>query len=205
MFYFCNINILGAWNTSIINPFWLAEQLPDVFEKKTETPAEIKIAPIPTYKYTIQDVQIETSSERLIISTSKNNNKQRNLIKTISSSIIEKLPHTPIIAVGHNFKYKIKAEKFLCLDTFFDKDKNNNVFKRLDLEEQIEQQNNYAFPFENHVLNLNLRNTNDEIIVSLNYHYKIDNPKKTKTAIDEFLVNYSDSKKKYSLLEKVTK
>ena len=179
MFDFCNIIILGSWNTSIINPFWLTEQFPNLLKIKNKIPSAIKteltITPAPIFRYTFNDVTIESSNERLAFITKKNYKKQLNFIYSISSSIYDKLPHTPIIAVGHNFNYKLKSEKFSLIDKFFEVDKNLEVFQSINLEEQIEQQNKYTFAFQNHILNLSLTNTNEEIIISFNYHYQIDN------------------------------
>ena len=202
MFDYSNIIILGAWNTSIINPLWLNEQFPNLFAKNNKIQAEIKITPAPIFKYTFNDVIIESGNERLIFTTKKKNKKQLSYIKNISSLIYDKLPHTPIIAVGHNFNYKLKSEKFSLVEKFFEVDKNLEVFQSINLDEQIEQQNKYTFAFQNHVLNLYLTNANKEIKILFNYHYQIDNPMKTKNAIEEFLINYEDSQKKYSLLIK---
>ncbi len=202
MFDFCNIVILGAWNTSIINPFWLTEHFPNLFTKNNEIISEIKITPTPIFRYIFNDVIIESSNEKLTVTTKKKNKKQLSYIKNISSSIYDKLSHTPIIAVGHNFNYKLKSDKFYLIDKFFEYDKSIEVFQGINLEEQLEQQNKYTFAFQNHLLNFIITNKNEEIIISFNYHYQIDNTMKTKKAIEDFLTNYEDSKMKYSLLTK---
>ena len=199
-FSHADIVIVGAWNKSIINPIWLCKQFPSIIKNPTDIKSELLIGSSNIYRYTINDVVIEIGSDKLIVILEKETRDKLHFISKISSLIFSNLPHTPIIAVGHNFIYDLKKEEINTIDNLFDNDIYESMLKKINSENPIEQQVQFAFAYQDNRLNISFQNRTDSKIISFNYHYPVDTSEKTKNAISEFMSNNDDSKIKFSKL-----
>lgn len=107
-----NLTIVGHWNVAIITPPWIQTQFPE-FKVTEDIPLEIGIN-IRDIRFTIKDLVINPSPNRLIISPKVETNECFESLILLMSGIIEKLNHTPMIAVGSNFAYVLdKSEEIV--------------------------------------------------------------------------------------------
>ena len=187
----CNINILGAWNISIINPIWLKEQFPHLFQQE-KYEMSLKISPNPTFLFNEQSIDIEYSNDKLLVSTKEDSIEKVKLIKSMCLSIVEKLPHTPIFAIGHNYTYVVKNE--FLIRNFFVNNTTNNLIHSLKYDRPIEERLSCSFALENSKLNIYFIKKKDNNTISFNYHYQIDLKDTIYSAIKAFENNFNHSK-----------
>lgn len=109
-----NLTVVGHWNVAIITPPWIQTQFPE-FKVTEDIPIEIGIN-IRDIRFTIKDLIINPSPNRLIISPKFETTECFESLILLMSGIIEKLNHTPMVAVGSNFAYVIdKAEVIVAI------------------------------------------------------------------------------------------
>ncbi len=96
-----NITILGQWNVAIISPLWIRSQFPE-FYSTDEIPIQIGIMNH-EIRFEIKNLVINVNPNHLVISPKVETDESFNNLITLSNGIVEKLSHTPIIAVGSNF------------------------------------------------------------------------------------------------------
>jgi hypothetical protein len=180
----------------------LKEYFPRLFTKE-EYELNFKIGPNPAYSFNEQGVDIEYSNDKLILSTKEETIKKIFYIQKLCSSIIKKLPHTPIIAIGHNFSFKFESES-LKIHSLFDNPSQNDIISSLEIDCPIEKRFMCAFAFPKYKLNIFIINKKDEGLnytdVSFNFHYQINKRDLITEAISSFSENYQKSKELYSKL-----
>lgn len=95
-----NIVLLGGFNSDIIQPVWLIDQ-GIVKQKADEFKVGIVLSDGPRqFKFELDEMKWEVSHDRVLVGSSKKQSPAPWLKR-----MLEKLPHTPIRAVGVNFKF----------------------------------------------------------------------------------------------------
>lgn len=191
--------IIGAWNPSIINPTWLKNEFPDLIEED-KFPMTFIPYPFARIQFKIKDILIEPVKGRLLITPIKRNKKIFTFISKLSYGIVDKLPHTPIEAVGHNFTYKLENKQHFLLDQFIAHSKQNKFYTECSLPNFIRSQIKHSFSYPDYRLNISYDNEKDINTISFNYHYDVSITEKTLKAIKELPDNYVRSKELMSKL-----
>ena len=92
--------VLGRFNPHIISPPWLAQEKIIVEGETVE--AEIAVAGrAVAFRFKTGDLAWHVDYNQLIISTEKIADTA-----AIAAKVVEKLPHTPLAAIGSNFRYR---------------------------------------------------------------------------------------------------
>lgn len=97
-----NIVLLGGFNPNIIEPAWLSRH--DVVEEKSdEFTTEIQFGPgaPQMMRFNLDGLRWEVALDRVLVGSGKARSPAKWLIR-----LLELLPHTPIRAVGTNFKLR---------------------------------------------------------------------------------------------------
>lgn len=108
--------VVGRWNVAILSPDWIVKEILE----KPEADVTVSIPfsfPTPI-SYTIDEVTYRLQSSRieLLPPTWSEANLQR--VERIASSILLKLPHTPIAALGMNFEFQLEEYENKILRPF---------------------------------------------------------------------------------------
>lgn len=98
-----NIHVVGAFNPRLIRPEWVTRNVGDPELKVAEVlfPPEFDAPPL----FRADHLFWSVSSERLVA-----HHELPERTALFVSTILEKLPHTPIRAVGINFQFKKRVE-----------------------------------------------------------------------------------------------
>ena len=182
--------IIGKWNQAILTHEWILKEFPGNFKQK-ETPIEYSFD-INAFRFTIDNILIQPTSRSLILFAEKLEEKLYKKISGLASGIVDKLPHTPIIAIGHNIAYYSKKVNFF------------NYSKLDDLQEEYKkkittgvinsQQIKHSIEFEDHVLNLSFNINRKKCFIDFNYHYPIKSISNKTEIINKFKENIIHSK-----------
>lgn len=146
----------------------------------------------------IEELFFITTAEKLLINPSKEEDELFKLADTAASDLYKTLPHTPIEAIGHNFSYTLEEDEAfpIDLDSQFSncKDSYKNIDAMIGPTSSIKQA--LLLKDDAHViLYITYTITKEKSILSMNYHYKVDNDcDKIKHALSKFFINYQHSK-----------
>ena len=99
-----NIVLVGAWNRKIFTPPWLhqhlrfsdGEQLEITFEMQPDLPVI----------YRTRDLVLKLQADRLIVGPRRIDDECLLKMEQFACSLLDKLPHTPLVAIGINFDFK---------------------------------------------------------------------------------------------------
>lgn len=192
--------ILGAWNTAILNPMWLAQKVFDL-PQDAQMPMELSggILGIPTYfRAQIKGLYIIPTAEKFIINPSKEEEALFELTDIAVSKLYNILPHTPILALGHNFSYEIEGDEVFSLDFDFSAYHWGKIYKNIEASpasEALIQHSLYLMGDPYVILNISFKIAGEKKFLNLNYHYQVDNDSdKIKNALGKFRQNYKHSK-----------
>lgn len=115
--------VLGAWNIAIFTPDWVKNNiLPENQEARVLVPMNIGCS----LRFETDFCAFFIEGDRLNFSINKEEDSSYIYVIQILRNIIQKLPHTPVRALGTNFIYQKKL-KFEVLEKLDDSDKLNSV------------------------------------------------------------------------------
>ncbi|MHB1036792.1 MAG: hypothetical protein ACYC35_20300 [Pirellulales bacterium] len=98
--------MLGRFNPYIIHPEWLTKE--GIIAEGEAVEAEIAIGGREVaFRFKTGDFAWKVDYSRLIVSTEKNGDTA-----AIVAKVVEKLPHTPLMAIGNNFRYRCNRSKW---------------------------------------------------------------------------------------------
>ena len=104
----CKIDtvVIGRFNPHIISPPWLADQT--IIAKEETIEAEMAVAGrTVVFRFKTGDLTWQVDYNRLIISTEKISDTA-----AIAAQVVERLPHTPLAAIGNNFCYRCSLSQW---------------------------------------------------------------------------------------------
>jgi len=96
-----NVIILGKWNPAIFSPQWVGQH---VFEGE-EMEVEFPITPGLSPRYKAGRVMITLQGDRLLVKPLQTDDESMRSAEQKAVRILDCLPHTPVRAVGINFRY----------------------------------------------------------------------------------------------------
>ena len=115
--------VLGAWNIAIFTPDWVKNNiLLENQDARVFFPVNIGCS----LRFETDYFAFFIEGERLTFSIIKEEDRSYIFIIQTLRNIIQKLPHTPVRALGTNFVYR-RDEKFSVLEKLDDSDKLNSV------------------------------------------------------------------------------
>lgn len=187
-----NLVIAGVWNLGILTPQWYAKEFPALIKQKEFSSVEIEIG-TGALKIPIENIVINPNPGKLIFFSQNEDSSKFELIEKLAAGTVEKLPHTPIIALGHNISYFIDEKKFKLfesdmLDKCEDFYKNEAAISALNSQKII-----HSLSFEKFTLNLTYEFSRKKNSVSFNYHYEVSLIDKIKESILDFRKNIKNS------------
>ncbi|MBA7705697.1 hypothetical protein ES703_114533 [subsurface metagenome] len=187
-----NLIIVGNWNINILTPDWFIKQFPDKIKHKQPVPVEFSLG-TGVIRFTIENIIIQPTSNRLDLITTIEDVNHYNTITDFAIGIVEKLPHTPISAIGHNIAYYLTTERF----KYFNEDqvesfhgKYNQFIKKVVLNSQ---QIRHSLEFEDYILNLTYDINRKKSYIDFNFHYTVTEITKANDYIMSFKDNISST------------
>lgn len=184
-----NLVIVGSWNLGILKPDWFKKE----FEWKNENkniPIELSLGSTNLIRFTLDDILIQPFHNRLELIANKEDDDIYESISALAYKILEKLPHTPINAIGQNRVYILeKNETFkhlqdIRLDDFkdiYEEKAESSTINTIEIKHVIE--------YEDHFLNIIYIINRKNSIIHLNFHYNIQSAVDPKNIITRFIDN----------------
>lgn len=96
-----NITVVGSWNVAILGPGWLAEHVFADNELTIEFPTNPGYSP----RYSAGNVTVVASPGRIVVIPKVLTARTLNNAFKAANRLLEKLPHTPVSAIGVNFGF----------------------------------------------------------------------------------------------------
>ena len=112
-----NIVTVGSWNPAIFSPEWAKQHLAD--DKDKEVVLAIPMQLIMPPRLTVDDVNIYPSTQAMVLDCPEFSENAIEAASRKLSRIAELLPHTPVTAIGINFRYSGAVEDNLALAELF--------------------------------------------------------------------------------------
>ena len=187
-----NLVIVGIWNLGILTPQWYAKEFPDLIKQKEFSSVEIEIG-TGALKIPVEDIVINPNPGKLIFFSQNDNASKFELIEKLAKGTVEKLPHTPITALGHNISYFTDEKKFRLFNPDI-LDKCEDFYKKeVSVSSLNTQRTIHSLSHENFTLNLTYEFTRKKNFVSFNYHYEVSGIDKIQEYILDFKKNIENS------------
>ena len=145
----------------------------------------------------IRDLFFVPTAEKLIINPSKEEEELFQIADTAASALYETLPYTPITAIGHNFSYELEESETFSLTIGFSASNCEEMYKDIAKpgNNSLVQHSLFLSKDSYVVLNLSFKIIDDKKIISMNYHYQVNNDNnRIKHALGKFNQNYQHSK-----------
>ena len=151
--------LVGAWNTAILNPKWIASEILKL-PQGTSIPMELAVGPAMSVRAKIADLYFIPSSDKLIINPSKEDEELFKLADTAINTLYNTLPYTPIEAIGYNFLYELEENEDFAVDINFEASRYNELYKTINASAGHESTIQHSLSLNNDayvVLNLLLK------------------------------------------------
>ena len=187
------IVIIGLWNTSILVPKWFQKNIPDFYP--SEAP-QLQIAMNQPFslKYNLKKIELQASTNKLALTTLEESKSSYVDLTKLATDILDRLPHTPIIAIGHNICFALKEKEKFKFKEANDKEHAAEFYLKAGLVGGVDMQNiSHTIPQENYLINLTYSINNKQKTLLFNYHYEVTNEIKTKSFIEQFTINIDNS------------
>ncbi len=180
-----NLVIIGAWNPAIITPVWLRQQFPDLLDGD-QYQAEFIAGPAVSVRFTINDVQIDPSNGRLVLSCAVDDQAKFEFLPRLATAISERLPHTPVAAVGFNFVFEAAQGEPLAVDRFLDERGQDEFYANLGLTSRVGRQVTHSFALPQSTLNLTYEYKPERTTLMFNFHNNVTNGQQVRDALARF-------------------
>lgn len=183
-----DVVVLGRFNPHIINPAWLRKV--KICESDNDVNIEFGFNMDErrgVFQFTIGDFRWQVTDTRLNIGSLEGNPSE------MAARVLEKLPHTPITAVGHNFAYRSESTEGMRLPQIGDLDG-----PRLSQDHSLEVNRlSWACTVQlaNAVLNMKVTKLTNSVEVTTNIHREASSVEEV-TAISEGFEKDSELSKK---------
>lgn len=168
-----NLTIVGAWNTAILTPEWVVQRV-DWLKTDGEIPIEVSIGIPQNIRFRVHGVIVQPTSNRLDLIAEEESSQTYDLMARMATSIVERLPHTPIRAVGHNLSFDLEdGERFKAV-AGTDLDSVQEQYREIDAGSVVNAiQVKHAVESSSFTLNVTYALTRKTLVLDLNYHYPI--------------------------------
>ncbi len=179
-----NLVIIGAWNPAIITPIWLRQQFPELLPGD-QYQAEFTAGPSVSVRFTINNVQIDPSNGRLVLSCGIDDQTIFESLPRLATVISERLSHTPVVAVGFNFVFEAQRTP-LAVDKFLDEQGQDRFYATLGLTSRIGRQATHSFALPQSTLNLTYEYKPERTTLMFNFHNNVTNSQQVRDALGRF-------------------
>jgi hypothetical protein len=195
-----NLIIVGAWNPAIISPFWLHQQFPDLLPGE-HFDAEFLVQPTVSVRFKINDIQIDPSNGRLTLSPATNDEERLRFLPRLAHAISERLPHTPVIAMGFNFVFRVEANRRLAIDKFLDERGQGELYAGLGLATRTGRQVTHSFALTQGMLNITYEYRPDETKVNFNFHHAVTGGQQVRDVLPSFAERLEESRRLANVID----
>jgi len=184
--YSINILCLGDWNKKIFNPKWVGRNLFELESDEIQAffnPNEMEIG------YVNNGVALLPKNSAVEIKLDSISEESKKYSGILLNKILSLLPHTPIRAIGFNFRYE-----------FHNEEANSIVQKLNSLQCQYNEftanQIKFSKEFERYQLNIIAEMKADAYNVNLNFHHSFNHyPEGFAFTDDAVLAMFQESQK----------
>lgn len=168
-----NLTVVGAWNTAILTPEWVVQRV-DWLKTDEKIPIEVSIGIPQSIRFRVHGVIVQPTSNRLDLIAEEESSQTYELIARMATSIVERLPHTPIRAVGHNVSFDLEdGERFKAVPGT-DLDSVQEQYRAIGGGDAVNGiQVKHAVESSTHTLNITYALTRENLVLDLNYHYPV--------------------------------
>lgn len=169
--------VIGHFNPWIIRPEWLREH-----EIVPAGDVQVTFAAAgtgKTFQFKVDDLDWKVSDDRLIVESDEPRNTGEYAVSTL-----KKLPHTPVVAIGHNLNYVCQSDVWSAgkpgLGNIDDR-----ALGRLGSLRALSWQVSIVRP-DDSVMNVKTHHTESQIAVSFNFHRQVADNKQAIQAARKF-------------------
>jgi hypothetical protein len=179
----CNFIAIGAWNPAIIQPQWLKKQ----FGEKIPDQCNVEIVAmgaVSAFRLSFEKFIIDPNNGRLVLIPKDGSEATFSYLAELALGIQEKLPHTPILAAGSNFVFKLDdGETFLINKQNKDADVTNFYHDINDKAKIVSKSTRHTLGLETCSINITYEYSTEKII-RINFDYqKYDAMKRAATSL----------------------
>lgn len=163
-----NVIIIGAWNPAIFTPEWAKEHLTDDKQREVVLAIPMPLTNLPP-RLTVDDINMYPSDSALVIDCAQYSDSALDTCSKKIQRVAELLPHTPVNAVGVNFRFWGELEDSAALAelfTFCDAAKIDSSQYKLT---GAAIKRSFAIT-SNTVINLSLDSSSNNLRVEFNFH-----------------------------------
>lgn len=182
-----SIVIIGAWNAAIFSPQWVAGHLTESQDIGLEVLLQNPSLP-PRLRF--EGIFLKILPDRLVLNSPEVNNDQLTLMQTVAVKVLTDLPHTPVQAVGVNFRFHESDPTGRLLGAFKLSDQGHLSDAGISVSStSIKRRVSIA----EHVLFLTLESgENDEVIVDFNFHRDVTNAEAAKQHLEDGIIQFQE-------------
>lgn len=166
-----NIVLIGSWNPAIFSPEWTKQNLADDLEREVVLAIPIQMMAMPP-RLTVDNINIYPSTQALGIDCADYDDIALDVCSRKLERLATLLPHTPVTAVGVNFRFVDSLGDNLALArlfTFDDAGKIDSVEYTL-ATTLIKRA--YILP-DSTILNFSIEAQSDQLRIEFNFHTDI--------------------------------
>lgn len=161
--------MVGYWNRRIFTPSWVASTLNNKTEIECEVPIEDPSNPI---RFKIGGMTLGVQARRITVWLETSEDAVYERAKDLTIKILTELPHTPISAVGVNFRFNVDNPDPSLLKVFQTSDLNLLSDAKASIHATTLTR---KLEFEEKKLNLNLiLNEDGKMQIGFNFHHNAD-------------------------------
>ena len=166
-----NVVAAGSWNVPIFTPVWVTEHL----TKSKDVGVEVGFGqPFSLLRLTFDDISLSFSEGRLVISPREPTVELMERTASVASRIFEELPHTPLKAIGVNFRFRVVKPTARLFALFKTSDAGALADAGARIPEMLIQR---SLEFEGQSLNLRaILEESGQAMVDFNFHKNVASP-----------------------------
>lgn len=180
-----NLVIVGAWNPAILTPNWLRQHFRELLPGD-EYQAEFIAAPSMALRITMNNIQIDPTNGRLVLACAIEDREKFNSLHVLAEAISERLPHTPVSAVGFNFTFVADKDRRLVVDQFLNEEGQNRFYSEIGLQTRIGRVVTHSFALAESTLNLAYEYKPEDTKLRFNFHYNAINDGQVRESLARF-------------------
>lgn len=166
-----NLVSLGAWNPAIFSPEWAKKNIADNKDKDVvlAIPMSLPIQLLLPPRLTVDDVNIFATGQTLVFECVEFSDEGIESCLRKFSRISELLPHTPITAVGVNYRFDCLIEESVQLSDLFSFSDAPRINAQSYPLKSATIKRAYALQ-DDVVFNLSAEMSSDKVRMEFNYH-----------------------------------
>ena len=97
-----NVVVVGAWNRRLFTPQWIKEE----FAGDADVTIEVAVGnPTVPVRLSFGGLRLQVANDRIIVSGSQASDEDLGRVQDFAAGILGRLRHTPVSAVGVNFRW----------------------------------------------------------------------------------------------------